>query len=143
MNWFKKKKEPELIAPVFEPQPCKHKWRDFDWYIEYYWESEYGGNHRTLIIKIIEPYVCCWCKERKNHVLQQTIFRNLSPKNLNEAIADVTKDYKTRIKERAIVEDEIADMQMSIDREYLEIVAKCFPEKLGLSEEQYKKLKEG
>ena len=60
---------------------------------------------------------------------------------LDKVISDWKKEYKDHIRGRAVIEDEIKDMQQAIDRQYLEIVAACYPEKLGLTEQQKEKLR--
>lgn len=48
------------------PPPCKHKWKDFPWYID----SALFDNTK-LHIRIIEPYVCIYCKKRKDIILKK------------------------------------------------------------------------
>ena len=133
MGLFKKKEPP---VPVQVPKKCAHKWKDFDWYMY----SSYNKYYQNLHIEIIEPYVCVWCKERENKVLFSNDFDIKSYGAALQKADEIHDLYKDKIKPRAIVEDQIADMQHSIDHDYLRIVAKCFPDKLGLTPEEVKKL---
>lgn len=108
--WNKKKK----TAPV-APTPCRHKWMDFPWY----YEAKYMKDTKFFRAKIIEPYVCIHCKERKNIVLKE-ISSYISLKDANDVIESWQKTYKDKIQDKAIVEDMINDMQL-VDREYLAI----------------------
>lgn len=143
MGWFRKKKEeqPITITAPETPPVCHHKWRDFDWYIETNWERYYNSSLGRFSAKIIEPYICCWCKERENHVLSKVSMDHVPHEELDKVISDWKTEYKDRIRGRAVIEDEIKDMQQAIDRQYLEIVAACYPEKLGLTEQQKQKLR--
>lgn len=135
MGLFNRKKQaspPSPMIPISKPK-CQHKWRDFNWYLEY----NYNDNHLEIWIK--EPYVCCWCKERKDIILEHITYSYISDKKFQTTIEELEKQYSSHLKKRALIEDEIEDMRQNIDREYLAIVARCFPEKLGLSEEELNK----
>lgn len=108
---FKRKKEPEII----EPPPCKHKWQDFPWYTEYWWDD--NGNYG---IQIFEPYVCIYCKERKDIELLHEEYNNATAKGREKDIAEIEALYKDHLQPRAVVEDKIHDFQL-VDRQWLEI----------------------
>lgn len=107
---FKKKKESVAETPL----KCNHKWQDFRWILEVSYAN------RMLHIKIWEPYVCIYCKERKNVKIGDGYYENVSRKEADEIIDDVREKYKNYIEEEAIVEDEINDFQL-VDRQWLEI----------------------
>ena len=90
-------------------------------------------------MKLIEPYVCVWCGERKNIVLQEFYQEQIS--NPRQEMVSITKSlidtYGDRIQPRAMVEDEIHDMQL-VDRDYLRALALVHPEKLNGMDEQAK-----
>ena len=106
--WDKKKK-------TLPPPPCRHKWMDFPWY----YEAKYIKDTKFFNAKIIEPYVCIHCKERKNIVLKE-ISTYISIKNATDVIESWKQTYKDKMQDKAIVEDMINDMQL-VDREYLAI----------------------
>lgn len=108
--WNKKKKTTPVI-----PSPCRHKWMDFPWY----YEAKYTKDTKFFRAKIIEPYVCIHCKERKNIVLKE-ISNYISIKDANDILESWKKTYKDKMQDKAIVEDMINDMQL-VDREYLAI----------------------
>ena len=108
---FKKKKKQEVKIEFDEK--CNHKWQDFSWVlcVEYY--------DRTLRVKIFEPYVCIYCKERKNMLIETTICKDISKKEANDIVEGIKEQYKDQLKPEAIVEDEINDFQL-VDRQWLE-----------------------
>ena len=143
MNWFKKNKnsnECKQEESIISKPPCNHKWRDFDWYIITDYKAKDDSKVGEFTAELIEPYVCCWCKKREDHVLSRIEATNIPYKEIDNQIKEWKTEYKEHIRGRAIIEDQIQDMQRSIDREYLDIVAACYPEKLGLTEQQKQKL---
>ena len=111
MSFFKKREAP--VQPV-----CTHKWQDFDWYLE--WEKiSDGAGLCTAKYSIIEPYVCIHCKERMNRVLESRSLSQCTSQQADAFLRDVRRHYP-QIKDRPVVEDEIADMQL-VDRNYLRI----------------------
>lgn len=110
-----------------EPKPeippiknCDHKWtdiRDNDgnelWYIDY------GIENGTLKYKIVEPYICIHCKDRRDITLEEDtwIFHNFD--QCIEKVEELYKQYP-QIKARAVVEDAVNDFRL-IDRDYLSI----------------------
>lgn len=117
--WFKKK----VTAPSLSDTPteCNHKYKDFDWYMECMYD--YGTNNYA--IKIWEPYVCILCRHRKNVLLHHIIGHGWKSFSHHKK---VLKDIYPKIKERAFVEDEIADMQL-LDPYYLQAYYKLYPER--------------
>lgn len=112
--WPFKKKKP---APtVITPPPCKHKWQDFPWIIRFYFD--YGKG--TLKVEIWEPYVCIYCKERKNRKLVEDWYTDVPSEQIDKLMAEYKEKYKEHCQNEAIVEDQINDFQL-VDREWLEI----------------------
>jgi len=112
--WPFKKKKP---APtVVTPPPCKHKWQDFPWIIRFYFDYNKG----TLKVEIWEPYVCIYCKERKNRKLVEDWYTDVSSEQIDKLMAEYREKYKEHCQHEAIVEDQINDFQL-VDREWLEI----------------------
>ena len=111
MGFFKKKPS---------PKHCNHKWKDFKWDIEatYYYSSDNSFN-----IKIIEPYVCIYCKERKNVILKEYNSACCTEREANNIYNNWEKRYSGNLEDRAIIEDKINDMIL-VDREYLELYNK-------------------
>lgn len=124
MNFFNRSKKEvpkEFIPPPLSPPPkkCHHKFQDFPWYVEGEENSgnEYGFNS-WYHLAIKEPYVCIYCGERHDKTLWE-IRRYGSHKEAVQALDDINKEFKDRIKHRAIVEDMINDMQL-VDPQYLQ-----------------------
>ena len=110
MGFFKKKPS---------PKHCNHKWKDFKWYIE----ATYYSSDNSFNIKIIEPYVCIYCKERKNIILREIKATHCSKAEADNTYNNLLKRYEKNIEDRAIIEDKINDMTL-VDREYLELYDK-------------------
>ena len=111
MSFFKNRELP--VRPV-----CVHKWQDFDWYLE--WEKISDGTGFCVAkYSIIEPYVCIHCKERMNKVLESRKLSQCTSQQADAFLREVREHYP-QIKDRPVVEDEIADMQL-VDRDYLRI----------------------
>lgn len=107
--------KPEPPKPA-KPPECNHKFRDYDWYIEYTNEIKAGGI-QCLKYQIYEPYVCIRCHKREDMMLENGT-RSLLP---SEKFKDVLNDIQTtypRIRNRAEIEDQIND-DIKVDREYL------------------------
>ena len=111
--FFNRKKNKNKNPP--SPPPCNHKWKDFPWYIN----STLFDNSKFLI-EIIEPYVCIYCKKRKNIVLEKITRLNITRSRADELICELEEKYKDHIKDEAIVNDMINDMIL-VDREYLRL----------------------
>ena len=111
MSFFKKREPPVRTV-------CAHKWQDFDWYLE--WEKISDGTGFCVAkYSIIEPYVCIHCKERMDKVLESRKLSQCTSQQADAFLRDVREHYP-QIKDRPVVEDEIADMQL-VDRDYLRI----------------------
>ena len=126
----KKSKEPP------KPVECRHHWKDFPWY----YEATYYSDHRKLEAKLVEPYVCIHCKERKNISLRTYSSVDVSYNEAKKFIDEWERKYSDHIEDRAIVEDMIHDMQL-VDREYLAIVESLANPISGLETEMEKLLK--
>ncbi len=118
-----------IYGPDLKKSTCSHKNRDFHWYLE----GSYDAH--KFVINVIEPYVCVWCGHRENRVLQTLRGTSDNPKQeMIEATKSLLDTYGDRIQPRALVEDEINDMQL-VDRDYLRALSLVHPEKLnGLDE---------
>lgn len=131
MGIFKKREKEQLIE-----LKCKHKYRDFPWYIECnYYPSSYG-QQAYYAIDIIEPYVCVFCGDRQNKVLKH-ITRYGSSKECEKFAYEIIDSYKGHIQDKVLVEDAIADLQL-VDRDYLRALALIKPEALAGMDEQAK-----
>jgi len=123
MSFFNrsKKEVPKdfIPPPLSPPKKCEHKFQDFPWYIE----GEESGNDTYGFspwyhLAIKEPYVCIYCGERHDKVLWE-IKRYGSHKEAIQALDEINKEFKDRIKHRAIIEDMINDMKL-VDPQYLQ-----------------------
>ena len=121
-NWGKKAKNTDKPVEF----KCNHKWRDFPWYIQ----ATYFAGTRRFELKIIEPYVCVHCKERKDVVLHHVERDGYSWNDAEKLLAECWEKYGEHCQDRPIVEDMINDMQL-VDRQYLEILKSLHPEKFG------------
>lgn len=115
-----RREKPGSAEPV--KPPCNHKWKDFDWYLTY----DIIG--RSLKYQIYEPYVCIHCKKRKDISLESGTATTSSYKDALETL-NIIKERYPKIKDRAIVEDEINDAQL-VDREYLKYASMVMGVKL-------------
>lgn len=98
-----------------KPKACQHKWRDFDWYLEYE-NSTLRNGENVLDYNIYEPYVCIHCHKRENRSLEHGRI-SLNGKNYTDVLQSILTTHP-KIKNRAELEDEIND-EMLVDREYL------------------------
>jgi len=94
---------------------CNHKWKDFSWYITI--EKEGSFFKETYIVRVYEPYVCIHCKERRDEVIFERIFKYDT--DMRNCVKDLQERY-SQIKPIIEVNDEIADFQF-VDRHYLAI----------------------
>lgn len=116
MSLFRRKQKENTPPQIPPPKECNHKWKDFDWYIDF------KIYQHTLNYTIYEPYVCIHCKERKDVALERENVKGFnSNKEALEYVGSIINKYP-KIKDRAIIEDEIHDTQL-IDREYLKYAA--------------------
>ena len=108
----------EYVAPIQDKpkEPvCAHKWRDSE-----HWYFELSMGKDMVRYKIIEPYVCVFCKQRKNVVLEEGVEPAPDMAGAYEVIRRLKRIYP-KLCDRAIVEDEINDAIL-VDREYLKIL---------------------
>ena len=121
-SWGKKSKSTDKPVEF----KCNHKWQDFPWYMQ----ATYYAGTREFEIKLIEPYVCVHCKERKDVVLHRVERENYSWDDAEKLVDECWEKYGQYCKDRPIIEDMINDMQL-VDRQYLEILKSLHPEKFG------------
>ena len=132
-SWRKKLKNSDKPVEF----KCNHKWQDFPWYMQ----ATYYEDTRKFEIKLIEPYVCVHCKERKDVILHHLERDNYSWDDAEKLVDDCWVKYGKYCKDRPIIEDMIHDMQL-VDRQYLEILKNLHPEKFDeLMDEELPKLK--
>lgn len=124
MAWFWQKKD---TAPS-----CKHKYRDFPWYLE--GTVRNNNDEKTWTVKIIEPYVCVHCGHRKDICLVTYSGYGVdSEKDAVERMKFLEARYPEQLKDRPVVEDMIMDMQL-VDREYLEMMDGLLVPKIKVEE---------
>ena len=117
MKFLDKNKNEERHSTPQSPS-CQHKFQDFPWYIE---SNMYTGNYPSqncLTYRIIEPYVCVYCGERRNIILENRELTGYSKTNMEKVINDLKETYADRIKPEPIIEDMINDFKL-VDVEYL------------------------
>lgn len=105
----------ELESPITTKEKCNHKYQDFPPFILYDWSDGHPG---TYSIRIIESYVCPYCKERIDKTLEE--FRGNSSnaeKDAKEIINDLKKKHP-EIRQKFEVEDMINDFIL-VDKEYM------------------------
>lgn len=117
MGIFNRKKQTaaEPVLPIFEHQ---HTWKDMPWYME----VEYDGVAQTALYRIIEPYICVTCGERKNVCLEKENWRNIDPTTRDERYAKIRRRYKKYLKPRAVIEDMINNIILVKDANHLNMV---------------------
>lgn len=118
MGWFSNRKQVEE-QPIIEPAPCKHKWKDFKWYIDVKLDGNYTKYNYGVCI--YEPYVCVHCKERKDVELSTQWFPSIE--KARGYLTEICEKYEDYLGDKVIIEDEIHDMQL-VDREYLDAYEK-------------------
>jgi len=110
--WFKKKEE--IITPIpIVNKGCEHKWLDFPAYIQ----SSYDSDRRSYEVEVKEPYVCVFCKKRKDEVIARESGESKNPERRVEELIRKFESYDI-IAPRLIVEDMVKDFQ-NVDRDYL------------------------
>lgn len=111
----------QVVVNIFDEnerpkkKECEHKWRDYDWYLEYEGKQFPNGN-KTFNYTIYEPYVCIYCHKRNTVELENGII-DIRNKTMSDAVRELYQKYP-KIKSRALVEDEIND-DIYVDREHL------------------------
>lgn len=108
MFWKKKKIDTESAVVKETPIICNHKWKDFPWYIT--GTFAYDKSHWNC--KIIEPYVCIYCGQRQDKLLQEYDRYNLTMEEADNYLQGVRDEFKDYCKPRAIVEDMINDFKL-------------------------------
>ena len=106
----KKKDVPAAESPIFI-SAHEHTWKDMPWYMETWW----SGEKRTAGYKIIEPYICITCGERKNVQLEQADWSNISVDDREQYYKDVRKRYRKYLRPHAVVEDMINNILLVKD----------------------------
>lgn len=135
MNWFKKKKAAKDTEFKIPEIPHEHVWKDMPWYMN----VEYSGENHTAGYKIIEPYLCITCGERKNVTLEEEHYSNIGVEERERIYKKVRLRYKKYLKPRAIVEDMINNIILVKDPERLATLEEMrgYPHKnVGTSAEQ-------
>ena len=123
MSWFNRKKEPEKPIVIQEKtKECNHKYIDFDWYMK----TEYNESTNDYSIEVYEPYVCIFCKNRRDELLDYSYGRGYERKDYEDAKREFEALYP-KIKPMAIVEDQIKDMQL-VDKYTLDAYFTLHPE---------------
>ena len=117
MKFLDKNKNEERISTP-QSQSCQHKFQDFPWYIESNMHTGYYQNQNHLIYKLIEPYVCIYCGERRDITLEQREITGYSKDKMQKVIENIKETYSDRIKPRPIIEDMINDLKL-VDAEHL------------------------
>ena len=129
--WKKKKdKQEEIEVPKHQ-----HVFKDMPWYME----EEYSGQQHIASYKIVEPYICITCGERKNVTLERQDWSNISAADREKEYNAVRKRYKDFIKPRAIVEDMINNILLVKDARRLNMLEKMYGyphQNIGTSAEQ-------
>ena len=118
MGLFNRKKK--ISPPIIEAPKHEHIWKDMPWYMT----TEYNGKERTAACKIIEPYICISCGERKDKILEGHSFSNISPDARDQEFEIMYKTYKPYLKPRAVVEDMINDILLVKDAGRLQMIEK-------------------
>ena len=117
MGIFKKKQQKPETAPRVRT-PCEmfgHTWKDFPAYMQAIWNNYTDEGEVT----ITEPYVCLYCKERKDVELYTANYNNLNKPQFKKVVDVLSEEYKSILKPRGIVEDMINDL-IYVDKEKLD-----------------------
>lgn len=116
MWWFNKKNKVQKQEIIIPPLPHEHTFKDMPWYMVTQYED------MAAEYKIIEPYICLTCGERKNVQLE---YRKLTGVTYQEGQAffdKVEKQYKKYLRPRAVVEDMINNILLVKDSSRLEML---------------------
>ena len=117
MGLFNRKKN---VTPKLVEIPHEHVWKDFPWYMTVH----YNGSNKTASYQVFEPYVCLTCGERKDVVLQEESWTNITGKEREEEYASVRHTLGDKLKPRAIVEDMINDTVLVKNPNYVAMLEK-------------------
>ena len=115
---FLDKNKNEERHPTPQSSSCQHKFQDFPWYIE---SNMSTGNYQIqncLVYKLIEPYVCIYCGERRDIILEQREIKGYSKSDMKKILDNLQETYSERIKPKPIIEDMINDLKL-VDVEHL------------------------
>jgi len=118
-NRNKKKEVPAAESPIFV-SAHEHTWKDMPWYMITY----YSSSVCTAGYKIIEPFVCITCGERKDVTLEELEWSNISVETREKRYRDLRELYKNYLKPRAIVEDMINNITLVKDPQRLAMLEK-------------------
>lgn len=118
------KKIPFLRLPAAKPIidteiVCNHKWKDFKWY----YDATYNYSSNALTCTIYEPYVCIYCKQRKDVKLEEWTKAKISFEDAQKEVEKIKEKYYDYLGPKALIEDEINDFIM-VDRDFLKIYDK-------------------
>ena len=109
----------EVYSPVRQeppkPPPCAHKWRDCE-----YWYMEFKADDSVFDYKILEPYICIYCKKREDKALQKGTEIITKSRSADDIIRELYDKFPA-LRPRAVVADAVNDMLM-VDREHLRMV---------------------
>ena len=120
MGLFNRKKKKQTEEPKFEIPvlPHEHVWKDMPWYMD----ITYSSTDKTASYKIMEPYICITCGERKDVVLEEKGWTNIDNEWREKYFTRVRRRYKKYLKPRAVVEDMINNILLVKDPDYLDTV---------------------
>lgn len=118
MNWPWKKKQDEQEEIEIEVPKHQHVFKDLPWYMN----VQYSGENHTASYRIIEPYLCVICGERKNITLEEEHYSNINSEERENIYRKVRQRYKKYLKPRAVVEDMINNILLVKDIHYLNMV---------------------
>lgn len=98
---------------------CNHKWKDFKWY----YDATYYRDTKRFECTIYEPYVCIYCKQRKDVKLEELSKIDITFEDAQKEIDYIKEKYYDYLGLKAVIEDEINDFVM-VDRDFLKIYDK-------------------
>ena len=102
----------ELESPISTKEKCNHKYQDFPPFFLYNWsDNEYS-------VKIVESYVCPYCKKRIDKILEERKGTSSHAEMDGQEIINNLRKNHLEIKEKFEVEDMINDFIL-VDREYM------------------------
>lgn len=114
-SFFPKKQKQEKINSNFvlpTEEKCNHKYQDFPPFFLYNWsDNEYS-------VKIVESYVCPYCKKRIDKILEERKGTSSHAEMDGQEIINNLRKNHPEIKEKFEVEDMINDFIL-VDREYM------------------------
>ena len=117
----------------------EHIWKDMPWYME----VEYNGAEAYASYRIIEPYICIGCGERKDVCLEKERWNNIDSETREKYYNKIRHKYRKYLKPRAVVEDMINNILLVKDAGRLNMVEKMYGiphQNCGTSAEMKQKL---